>query len=113
MNERELKRDIPIACNLPEAAQAQRAQELIEQIFKHCRQVTELPDGYEFQFPGDEAMANRLIEFITFERKCCPFFTFELSFAPNQGPIGLRMRGSAEIKQYLATASAALIAPQQ
>jgi len=27
------------------------------------------------------------------ERDCCPFFTFELAFAPDHGPVWLRLRG--------------------
>jgi hypothetical protein len=41
------------------------------------------------------------VSFVAEERACCPFFTFELHYEPNLGPIWLRLRGSAEIKALL------------
>jgi hypothetical protein len=42
-----------------------------------------------------------VVTFIAEERACCPFFTFELQYEPNLGPIWLRLRGSADIKALL------------
>ncbi|MEP7200467.1 MAG: hypothetical protein ABI874_11670 [Chloroflexota bacterium] len=102
---------LPIACNLPAAALAQREQELAATIFRHRLAVRELPDGYEFQFPPDDDWGARLLEFIQFERQCCPFFAFEFAFEPNQGPIWLRMRGGEGVKQLLAADGAVWLAP--
>ena len=60
-----------------------------------------MEDGYAFRFPGASQWAGRLLAFVEGERQCCPFFTFELAFEPNRGPIWLRVRGSEEIKGFI------------
>ena len=67
-------------------------------------------DGYALRFPGNDTWANQLTQFITFERKCCPFFIFSLLFEPKQGPIWLRLRGSAGIKEFVASAWGEILA---
>jgi hypothetical protein len=32
---------------------------------------------------------------------CCPFFTFELTFEPDSGPIWLRVRGQEGVKEFI------------
>ncbi len=92
---------LPIACNLSDREKGERADELDEQIFSGCAEIRELEDGYAFRFPGDEVWAKRLLGFIIGERKCCPFFTFELVFEVVEGPIWLRLRGAEGVKQFI------------
>jgi hypothetical protein len=93
--------ELPIACNLSEQEQRERREALASGIYKNFRQVDELLDGYAFRYPGGAEWAARLLEFITFERKCCPFMTFELHFEPDEGPIWLRLRGAAGVKEFI------------
>ncbi len=86
------KRDLLVACTLSGPEQTTRRAE-VEEIFGECLRADELEDGYEFFFPGSEEWAVRLTELVVFERACCPFFTFELVFEPEGGPIRLRVRG--------------------
>ena len=65
----------------------------LNDLFKHIQQVNELADGYALRFPGDDTWANTLVQFISYERACCPFFTFALIFEPQQGSICLQLRG--------------------
>jgi len=71
--------------------------------------VRELPDGYALRFSGDDAVAGGLLRFISDERVCCSFFTFELAFftfelafEPQHGPIWLRLRGPDGTKGLVA-----------
>lgn len=84
--------DIPLACTLTDSEQKKRNTEL-QELFKHVQQTNELEDGYALRFPGDNTWANTLVQFITYERACCPFFTFALIFEPQQGSIWLHLRG--------------------
>jgi hypothetical protein len=93
--------DLPIACSLSRDEQAARHEELTNGIFKAVEQVQELADGYAFRFPGEVSRVSQLTEFIVTERACCPFFTFELAFEPNSGPIWLRLRGGAGVKEFI------------
>jgi hypothetical protein len=99
-NPESLIQDLPIVCTLSEEEQARRGEEL-EDIFKYIQQVQELADGYAFRFPGDAGWARTLTDYITFERDCCAFFTFELVFTPNHGPIWLRVRGGEGVKELI------------
>src|SRR5215831_14774787 len=38
----------------------------------------ELPDGYEFRFPGDRSMFQLMAEWAADEHLCCPFFDIAL-----------------------------------
>src|SRR5690348_549259 len=92
--------DAPIiACNLSAAEQAARERELAATVFSKAEQTEELADGYALRFQGSDEWATRLLEFINFERVCCPFFTFELLFEPNQGAIWLKIRGPEGVKE--------------
>ncbi len=91
---------VPRACLLTGADLAARG-EVVRPLMASYQKLQELEDGYAFQFPGEPEWIQRVVTFITEERACCPFFTFELQYEPNLGPIWLRLRGSAEIKALL------------
>jgi hypothetical protein len=93
-----------IACLLSEREYAIRGEELAAGIFAAVEGVAELPDGYGYRFSGDGAQLEPLLAFIEAERRCCPFLTFELAFAPHGGPIWLRLRGSPQVKAFIAEA---------
>lgn len=100
MQQSGLDEETPIACNLTGSERVKRGEE-VQSLFQEVEQVRELDDGYAFRFPGDDAWATRLLAFTLTERRCCPFFTFELVFEPNAGPIWVHLRGSAAIKESL------------
>ena len=89
----------PIACTLPSEEFAQRRGHLIEHLFQKTIGRLELEDGFEFVFSGDEQLIAELTEFVSFERGCCAFLTFELIFDPQRGPIHLRCRGPEGAKE--------------
>src|SRR5262249_2225290 len=91
---------VALACLLPGEDLAARSAVVRPFLAAH-QQLQELADGYAFQFPGESEWIHRVVSFVAEERTCCPFFTFELHFEPNLGPIWLRLRGSAEIKALL------------
>ena len=91
---------VPLACWLTGEDLAARG-EVVRPLMASYQQLQELEDGYAFQFPGESEWIQRVMTFVAEERECCPFFTFELQYEPNLGPIWLRLRGSAEIKAML------------
>lgn len=48
-------------------------------------------DGVIVDFPNDDATARTLVEFVLAERRCCAFFSYEISFSPG---LTLRLRAS-------------------
>ena len=92
---------LPIACSLSDALAIEERRASIEKILAGATTRRELVDGYEFVFPGGGDWAERLMQFVATERKCCPFFIFELLFEQALGPIHLRLRGAAGVKDFL------------
>ena len=92
--------DAPIACNLTAGELVTRGKE-INGFFTGVQQIRELADWYALRFPGTSTWPQRMLDFIQGERSCCPFFTFELIFAPNQGPIWLHIRGPEGVKEMV------------
>jgi hypothetical protein len=60
----------------------------------------DLADGYAFRFPAD-ALAD-LTRFLENERRCCPFLSFEITLAPDGGPVWLRITGPPGTRALLA-----------
>lgn len=89
--------DVPIACSLTANELVTRGEE-IDDLFTGVQQAQELTDGYALRFPGTSTWPQRVLDFIQGERDCCLFFTFELLFLPNQGPIWLHIRGPEGVK---------------
>jgi hypothetical protein len=90
-----------LACLLSEREMAERGDLLARKLFPGVEAVEELPDGFAYRFPGDETWTTNVLAFVAAERRCCPFFTFELVFTPHAGPLWLRIRGSAAIKAFV------------
>jgi hypothetical protein len=103
--------DKPIACDLTVFDKARR-EEHTGQFFKvvlgMAKTSRELPDGFAFAYPSDPAFFVRMAEWITNERKCCPFFTFELALEPDGGNLWLRMRGPDGTKEMMKSSLAAM-----
>ncbi len=92
--------DSPVACSLSQKERVERGDE-VGDLFNSVQQVRELADGYAYRFPGNEEWASRVLGFIMGERSCCPFFTFELGFEPDEGPIWLHIRGPEGVKEFM------------
>ena len=94
---------VPVACN-PRALSPEEwaeHQAMTERLFGELREAAEeLSDGYAFRFPP--TALPLVTAFIERERRCCPFFTFNLVAPPAEAPIGLSITGSPEAKAVLA-----------
>jgi hypothetical protein len=63
--------------------------------------VRELPDGYEFAFPSDQATFELLAEWVNQERLCCPFFDIGIRLESEGGPLWLRLTGRPGTKDFI------------
>ena len=100
-----------IACLLSERERAMRGDELGRELFAHVEAIEELADGYAYRFPAGEPWVEKLTAFVGFERRCCPFATYELTFSPHQGPVWLRVRGSGAVKAFWREEFVSLVPP--
>lgn len=70
-------------------------------VFASVSDIRETSDGYAFRLPADPDSLAAAGRFIARERLCCPFFTFELSFEANRGPVWLQLSGESPVKEYI------------
>ena len=90
-----------LSCRLVGRAFVERKDAITRDLFAHAERVEELPDGFAWRFRSDEPWPTTVLAFIAAERQCCPFFTFEVVFEPNDGPLWLRLRGPEGAKAFI------------
>ena len=94
----------PFACNrlaLTEQARKRHFDELGPALRDSKKTIREVPNGYEFGFPGDPATVQMVTEWVVGERLCCPFFDIELSFECEGGGVRLRLTGRDGVKTFI------------
>jgi len=97
-----------VACDLNALSPAEREQQAatLERLRRAVLEVVDLPDGCALRLPADDDALRLAADFISFERRCCPFFEFNLNVTPDAGPIWLRLTGRPEVKAFLSGAFA-------
>lgn len=99
--------EIPLVCSIENLEQKRARGEELAELFANATRFEELENGYAFSFESTAQWGTALLEFVLFEKECCPFFSFELSFAPQHGPLTLRWTGPEGAKDMLAPLVAA------
>lgn len=89
------------ACNMRAMTATERAryQELTKALLTATQEKRELPNGYGFRLPPSSLLTAA--EWISLERKCCPFFTFDMEQARDAGPVWLRITGTEGVKTFI------------
>lgn len=89
------------ACNMnaltrtERAAHTERSRLLLGRVEKR----RELPGGYAFRLPAGTLVDAA--EWVSLERRCCPFFAFAIECAGERGPVWLSVTGGAGIKPFI------------
>jgi hypothetical protein len=82
-------------------AERERYQELREHLEKAIEETKELDSGYAFRWRSEVVSLVDLAEWVDKERRCCPFFNFEIVVERERGPIWLRITGREGVKEFL------------
>ncbi len=100
--------ETPMACDLNAISASDRARynELRRMLSASAVGKRELPHGIAVQIATERMALAQLAEWVSFERKCCPFFEFRIEVAPKSGPVWLSLTGRAGVKDFLAHAFA-------
>jgi hypothetical protein len=90
-------------CNLKamSPAECQRHKELTDYLIRVRKQIVETPKGYEFQFSPDDVSLTKLVEWVTAEEKCCPFFNFHIDLEREGQLVCLGLGGADGIKTFI------------
>jgi hypothetical protein len=95
----------PVACR-PSALtleECRRSQALRGELAAATKETIALPDGYAFQLHPDPAIFVKAAEWVSLERRCCPFLAFELSWPMgDETPPRLSVTGPDGTKAFLA-----------
>ena len=90
-------------CNLKAFTPAERARH--EQLSKKLREarveIKELSNGFAFRLQNESVSLPDVAEWVSGERKCCPFFDFEIDFQGDGGPLWLELKGKDGVKQFI------------
>ena len=92
-----------IACR-PHAldkAQRKRQQELLELMHRSAQAKEELPDGFGFRLAAEPALFQQAAEWISLERRCCPFVRFALEWKEDDS-VWVGLSGGPGVKAAIA-----------
>ena len=79
-----------LACILGAIPEAERSAHvaLASELFgQRVQERKDVPHGYAFRFSPDTL--SELARFLTNERRCCPFLSFDIAIASSGGPAGV------------------------
>ncbi len=92
----------PLACRLSETQKEDRRPKVEALFVERLEEVTETDAGYAFKFDADSDNLQRVFEFVDAERKCCPFFQFDITVPADEQPVRLEIGGSERVKAFVA-----------
>ena len=95
---------MPIACNLSalDEQEQQRRGHLASNLLEAVCEIVPTSDGYAFRFGGVKTDLREIAEFISLERRCCPFLEFQIEVGGENDSINLHIRGREGVKEFLA-----------
>jgi hypothetical protein len=99
--------DVRFECRLDvfETAEKQQYAALRTAMKAAVMEIRELTDVYAARLVPEPALFRQVAEWITLERRCCPFLALGLDWSDG-GDVWLRLTGGPGVKAYLATALA-------
>ena len=103
MNVKRKEQNKPLACNILalNASQRERHKQLRGQMSAKVKGRRELTDGYEIRLSDESSTITTVAEWVTLERLCCPFFTFQIEITEPGSPLLLRLTGPEGVKLFL------------
>ena len=97
--------DMPIACDLTVFNNSERIKHLAlaKSLLREATQVVEHKDGFTFVFQQSALLEVKIAEWVSNEKRCCPFFSFELSRTNAPPSLSLTISGPNGAKEILRT----------
>jgi hypothetical protein len=91
------------ACNMRAFDEVERAvyRQLTAKLMGAREQTRELEDGYEFRLRESDVSLAEVATWIGYERRCCPFFRFEVGVESERDLLALRLRGNDGVKAFI------------
>ena len=93
----------PLACDLKAFQPEERKhwRQLLDQLSGAVLEVRELSNGYALHINIRRMSVVELAQWIDLERKCCPFFNFQLDLHGDDGTLRLSLQGREGVKEFI------------
>ncbi len=93
----------PFACNLKAFTPDQRVRwrQLIERVTSAVTEARELKDGYALRINTSHAPLVEVAGWVDLERRCCPFFDFQMDVHGEDGSLWLSLKGRDGVKDFI------------
>ena len=90
-------------CNLKAFTPAEREHhsQVSHKLAEARTEIKELANGFGFRFDPERVSIAELADWVSNERKCCPFFDFEIALERDGGSLWLKLTGSEGVKQFI------------
>ena len=97
------EKQVPLACNLKAFTPEERVtwRKLIDEVGLAEVPAGELPNGHLFKIDPRRISITKVAAWIDLERKCCPFFNFQLSLEGADGTMTLALTGGHGVKEFI------------
>jgi hypothetical protein len=101
--DKSMSKEIPVACCHMVFTKEQRIEykSIWGELEIRRVGIMEIEKGYQYQFPGDSETLRLVNEWVSMERKCCPFLTFSVIASNVDEPVFLELTGNEEAKAFL------------
>ena len=98
--------ETPIACDLTVFSISERMVHLAltKSLLQQATQVVEHDDGFTFVFEKSPLLEMQLANWVSKEKRCCPFFSFEPSSTNTPESLNLKISGPNGAKEILRSA---------
>jgi hypothetical protein len=103
MGEKAITETSSFCCNSKALSLKERARhmQLTCEIERSKVETVEMANGFAFRFQDGAISLAELAEWVSAERKCCPFFDFEIEQQADNGPLWLKLRGKEGVKAFM------------
>jgi hypothetical protein len=91
------------ACNLKAFQPEERTvhDRLTAQLRSAAVARRELPNGYSFQMDPRKVSIAQVAEWTVLERKCCPFFDYQLDLHSEENTLWFTLKGREGVKRFI------------
>lgn len=92
-----------LACNMKAISANERVRynTLMKGIKNAVRQQKELADGYSWELDGKKTTMPDVAEWMSLERRCCPFLTLQLEALGDGADFKVKLLGPDGVKAFL------------
>lgn len=93
----------PLACQMNSLTESEREarKDLLYKLVSSLLERKKIPDGLLFQLRYTDKVWFAVSEFVTLEKRCCPFLNFKLDLISDSSDFTLRIDGPTGTSEFL------------